>query len=169
MRGRSLFAATALLALATSVQARPITIVTPSNTADAQQAKTIIEDKMRTKGFLLAEAADNSLYILIDAIHHRTKAGEEVGMVGTLVIATPGKGPMSAMAQSCMQDKRMAQLMKDTNLMILDCTSAISLDEKALAKVMADFAMLSLRNELPATTTPAEKADAGLTTRKPRS
>lgn len=169
MRGRSLFAATALLALATSVQARPITIVTPNNTADAQQAKTIIEDKMRTKGFLLTETADNSLYILIDAIHHRTKAGEEVGMVGTLVIAAPGRGPMSAMTQSCMQDKRMAQLMKDTNLTILDCTAAISLDEKALAKVMADFAMLSLRNELPATTIPAEKADASVTTRKPRS
>lgn len=169
MMVRTLFAATALLALATTVQARPITIVTPSNTADARTAKTIIEDKLRTKGFLLTEAADNSLYILIDAVHHRTKGGEDVGMVGTMVIAAPGKGPVSAMARSCMQDKRMAQLMKDTDLTILDCTSAISLDDKALAKVMADFAMLSLRSELPATTMPAGKADASMTFRKPRS
>jgi hypothetical protein len=169
MRGRLAFAAAALLTLAATAQAKSITIVTPSNTTDAHQAKSIIEEKLRAKGFLLAEVSDHGYYILIDAIHHRTKAGEEVGMVGTMIIARPGKGPMSAMAQSCLQDKRMAQLMKDTDLTILDCTSAISLDDKALAKVMADFAMLSLRHELTTTSVPTEQAETSLLGRKPRS
>ena len=169
MMVRTLIAATALLAVAATAQARPLTILTPSHTADAQTAKTIMEDKLRSKGFLLTEASDNGLYLLIDAMHYRTKSGEDVGMVGTLVIAAPGKGPMTAMTQSCLQDKRMAELMKDTTMTILDCTSAISLDEKALAKVMADFAMLTLKQELPIAPAAIDKADATLSFRKPRS
>ncbi len=169
MMVRTLIAATAFLAVAATAQARPLTILTPSHTAEAQTAKTIMEDKLRSKGFLLTEASDNGLYLLVDAMHYRTKSGEDVGMVGTLVIAAPGKGPMTAMAHSCLQEKRMAELMKETNLTILDCTSAISLDEKALAKVMADFAMLTLKQELPAAPAAVNKADTTFTTRKPQS
>ena len=166
---RTLLATATLLTLSVAAQARPLTIVTPNNTADAHAAKTIIEDKLRAKGFLIAEATEKSLYILIDSVHHKTKTGEDVGLVGTMVIAVPGTGKASPMTQACLQDRRTAQLMKDTDLLILDCTSAISLDDKALAKVMADFALLSLRHELPAIPTPDEKAEAGNAQRKLKS